>query len=223
MCSLLAPPLTLIVICIMYVTTRIKENNAGRRQRHESLKRLQRKRNDLRQKLQSDNVPCTHSQSKNKLSETYCCTNPQSYSFRTAPAMTEKKFSNSMHLYHRQEERVQHGYPPPSHEEPESAKIKDEEFTNLPTSDIPKQALSYQSSSDCSDSKGIESNEVPSSSLHVVPELKMTSSSTSNGKGKLCAEEHEEEEGISVDLSNCHSEKLETVLKEGQRRRATAV
>ncbi len=116
---------------------------------------------------------------------------------------------------------MQHEYPPPSHEEPESVKIKDEEVTNLSTSDIPKQAVSYQLSSDCSDPKEIESYETPPSS-HVVPELKMIRSNTSNGKGKLCAEENEEE-GISVDLSNCHFEKLKAVLKEGQRRRDTAL
>ncbi len=168
-----------------------------------------------------DNDHCIHSQSKNKLSEMYCRKDHQSLSHSAVGvAMKEKKCDKCLHLCCCQEEKVRHDHS--SHEEPESAKMKGGEFSRLTASDIPKQVLSYQPTSDfcCNNPRGIESHETPLMSSHVGPELKMT---TTNGNGKPCAKENQEEEGISVDLSNCHIEKIETVLKEGQRRRDMAV
>ncbi len=197
----------------------MKENNANayRRQRHEALKQLQR-RNDLWQKL--NKVPCsppnilpsrTHSQSKNKLSETFCSSNPPQPQSLLSPRTTIEKKSRSIPLCRCQGERVLHEYPP-SHEEPKSAKIKDEEFNNLlGLSEVP---LCYQPSSDCGYPRGIESN---ATALFAAPEVKMTTIIANGREKQPCAEE--EDEDISVDLSNCHSAKLETVLKKGQRRR----
>ncbi len=109
----------------------------------------------------------------------------------------------------------------PSHEEPKSVMktIIGREFNGLQSSEVPKPARCYQPLSGCSYPRGIEGN--ATASLVMVPEVKKTS--TIDGRQKLCQEKDDgEHEDITVDLSNCHSAKLETVLKEGQRRKVTA-
>ncbi len=188
----------------------MKENNAADPRRYETtvLMQMQRRRNDLWQKLYK--VLCsppntllrrTHSQSKNKLSETFCSSSnsPPPQSFLSTHAKGEKT-------------AVLHEYPP-SHEEPKSAKTNSEELSN--NSLLSAVPLCYMPSSDCGHHKWIDSD---ATALCAVPEVKMASIISNRKEILTCAEEEDEDE-ISVDLSNCHIEKLQTILKKGQRRR----